>query len=71
MIQTVVAVFNAAFAARAAVQDIEVARFPDAVIRCASYAKQHPQVTVTVNEGYTDAVTGILEQYGATEIHGS
>jgi hypothetical protein len=68
MSQIVTAVFDAPPAADAAVQDLEVARFPWASIRRGTDAEQHLLVTVEVSDLYIDAVTGILEQCGATEI---
>ena len=69
MRELVLAVFDAASAADAAVQDLEVARIPSAVIQRGSRAPGAPPlVTVAVDEMHAPAVTGILNQYGPLEI---
>jgi hypothetical protein len=72
MTELVLAVFDADSAANAAIQDLEVARIPSAVIqrgvRNNSSASARPLVTVTVDEMHALAVTGILDQYGPLEI---
>jgi hypothetical protein len=81
MTEIVLAVFDAASAADAAVQDLEVARIPSAVIRreirgnpeprddsSASGWHSKPAVTIAVDEMHVAAVTGILEIYGPLEI---
>ena len=78
MRELVLAVFDAASAADAAVQDLEVARIPSAVIqrgvrdgpefRDDSRASARPLVIVAVDEMHTPAITGILNQYGPLEI---
>ena len=64
MTETVIAVFDDASAADAAVQDLEVARVPSAGIRREIGDGPGPVVTVTVDEMHADAVTGILNQHG-------
>jgi hypothetical protein len=78
MTELVFAVFDASSAANAAVQDLEVARIPSAVIqrgvrdglelRDNSSASARPLVIVAVDEMHAPAVTGILNQYGPLEI---
>ena len=69
MTELVLAVFNAASAANAAVQDLEAARIPSAVIQRAVAAPGvRPWVTVAVDEMHATAVTGILNQYGPLEL---
>jgi hypothetical protein len=78
MRELVLAVFDAASAADAAVQDLEVTRIPSAVIqrgvrdgpelRDNSSASARPLVIVAVDEMHTPAITGILNQYGPLEI---
>jgi hypothetical protein len=66
MTELVLAVFDAASAADAAVQDLEVARIPSAVIqrKVSGSTSAQPSVTVAVDEIHAAAVTGILNQYG-------
>ncbi|MGC1412361.1 MAG: hypothetical protein WA864_25865 [Acetobacteraceae bacterium] len=80
MTQMVVAEFDAASAADAAVRDLEAAQFPSAVIRryvnhdpderitpTGSDGGQHgghPFVSVAVDVIHADAVSGILNQHG-------
>ena len=70
MTELVLAVFDAALAADAAVRDLEVARIPSAVIQLAvpGGAGVRPLVTVAVGEMHAAAVTGILNQYGPLEL---
>ena len=79
MTELVLAVFDAASAAGAAAQDLEVARIPSAVIRREvsdrnpkrrdnSSASARPSVTVAVDEMHALAVTGILNQHGPLEV---
>ena len=72
MTELVLAVFDADSAANAAIQDLEVARIPSAVIqrgvRNDSSASARPLVIVAVDEMHAIAVTGILNQYGPLEI---
>jgi adenosine/AMP kinase len=78
MTELVLAVFDAASAADAAVQDLEVAHIPSAVIqrgvrngpelRDNSSASARPLVIVAVDEMHAAAVTGILNQYDPLEI---
>jgi hypothetical protein len=79
MMELVLAVFDAASAAGAAAQDLEVARIPSAVIRREvsdrnpkrrdnSSASARPLVIVAVDETHALAVTGILNRYGPLEI---
>jgi hypothetical protein len=83
MTQRVIAVFDTEYLADAAVQDLEVARIPSAIIQRYAVGDpeqrliptapngQHngcPLVTVTVDEVHTEAVAGILDQHGAVEI---
>jgi hypothetical protein len=79
MTELVLAVFDAASAAGAAAQDLEVARIPSAVIRREvsdrnskrrdnSSAAARPSVIVTVDEMHARAVTGILNQHGPLEV---
>ena len=110
MTETIVAAFNSALAADAAVQDLERGRIPSAIVR--SYTKENPDyvgyrarepehrggfwswllgeeptrtaeygaydtslasgytvVTVTVDEIHADAVVGIINQHGPSDIH--
>jgi uncharacterized protein (TIGR02271 family) len=110
MTETIVAAFNSASAADAAVQDLERAKIPSAMVR--SYTKENPDyvdyrareaehqggfwawllgeeptrtgeygaydtslasgytvVTVTVDEIHADAVVGVLNQHGPSDIH--
>jgi hypothetical protein len=64
MTETVIAVFDGASAAEAALPDLEVARIPSAGIRRETRNDPKPVVTVTVDEMHADAVTGILNQHG-------
>ena len=70
MTELVLAVFDAASAADAAVQDLEVARIPSAVIqrKVSGSTSAQPSVTVAVDEIHAAAVTGILNQYGPLQI---
>ena len=80
MNQIVVAVFEAESSADAAVQDLEVARIPSVIIKRYAAAdpeeritptgsEGHPQgcslVTVSVDDGHAEAVTGILKRHGS------
>ena len=69
--ETIVAVFDTAMAADAAVQDLEVARIPSAVVQQSSGTLRgntrpcaQPHVTVTVDNKHAALVAGILDQYG-------
>jgi hypothetical protein len=77
--EVIVAVFESSLAAEAAVQDLEVARIPSAVVErlisesvvsedidalSPGKVKAWPTVKVVVDEMHADAVTGILRQYG-------
>lgn len=70
MTELIVAVFGAASAADAAVQDLEVARIPSAVIQreIPRSTGVRPSVTVVVDELHAAAVTGILNQYGPLKL---
>ena len=70
MTELVLAVFDAASAADVAVQDLEVARIPSAVIQreVSGSTSAQPSVTVAVDEIHAAAVTGILNQYGPLQI---
>jgi hypothetical protein len=74
MTALVLAVFDAASAAGAAVQDLEVARIPSAVIKREISGSTSAQssvavtVAVAVDEIHAAAVTGILNQYGPLQI---
>jgi hypothetical protein len=79
MTELVLAVFDAASAAGAAAQDLEVARIPSAVIRREvsdrnpkrrdnGSASARPSVIVAVDEMHALAVTGILNQHGPLEV---
>jgi hypothetical protein len=73
MTEMVIAVFDAASAADAAVQDLEVARIPTAVIRReirddSERSRARPSVIVAVDEMHACAVTGILDQFGPLAI---
>jgi len=80
MTEIVIAVFDTASAAKAAAQDLEVARIPSAVVQLqtgnrpdppwprSATAWQRPLVTVAVDEMHAGAVTGILQQYGPIDI---
>jgi hypothetical protein len=68
MTELVLAVFDAASVADAAVQDLEVARIPSVVIQREAPGSARPRVTVAVDELHAGAVTGILNQYGPLEI---
>ena len=70
MTELVLAVFDAASAADAAVQDLEVARIPSAVIHreVPGNHSAPPSVTVAVDEIHATAVTGILNLYGPRKI---
>jgi hypothetical protein len=64
MTELVLAVFDAASTADAAVQDLKVARIPSAIIQREVPGSARPRVTVAVDEMHTGAVTRILNQYG-------
>ena len=66
MTELVLAVFNAASAADAAVQDIAVARIPSGVIQedLRGQAELGHRVTVAVNETHAAAVMKILNKMG-------
>jgi hypothetical protein len=72
MTELVLAMFDAASAANMAIQDLEVARIPSAVIqrgvRNDSSASARPLVIVAVDEMHAPAITGILNQYCPLEI---
>jgi hypothetical protein len=83
MTEVVIAVFNAASAADAAVQDLEAARIPSAVIRRevrdnldlrddstrhGAHIRGRPVVTISVDDIHAELVTGILDQYGPLDI---
>jgi hypothetical protein len=70
MTELVLAVFDAASAADAAVQDLEVAGIPSAVIRRGVPGNRSapPAVTVAVDEIHAVAVTGILNLYGPLKL---
>ena len=70
MTELVLAVFDAASAADAAVQDLEVADRPSAVIRRGVRGNRSapPAVTVAVDEIHAVAVTGILNLYGPLKL---
>ena len=68
MTETVIAVFDGASAADAALQDLEVARIPSAGIRREVGDDPKPVVAVTVDEMHADAVTGILNQHGPLHV---
>jgi hypothetical protein len=70
MTELVLAVFDAASAADAAVQDLEVAGIPSAVIRRGVPGNRGapPSVTVAVDEIHAVAVTGILNLYGPLKL---
>jgi hypothetical protein len=70
MTELVCAGFDAASAARAAVQDLEAARIPSAVIQQGVTDRPafRASVLVAVDEKHAPAVTGILNQYGPVEI---
>ena len=69
MTELVFAVFDAASAADAAVQDLEAAHIPSAVIqREVPGNTARPSVTVAVDEIHASAVTGILNLYGPAKI---
>ena len=70
MTALVLAVFDAASAAGAAVQDLEAARIPSAVIKreVSGNTSAQTSVTVAVDEIHAGAVTGILNQYGPLQI---
>lgn len=68
MTELVLAMFDAASAADAAVQDLKVARIPSAVIEREAPGSARPRVTVAVDEMHAGAVTGILNQYGPLEL---
>jgi hypothetical protein len=67
MSETVIAVFDDASAADAALQDLEVARIPSTGIR-REVGTPGPVLTVTVDEMHADAVTGILNQHGPIHV---
>ena len=66
MTELVLAVFDAASAADAAVQDIAVARIPSGVIQ--EEAELGQRVTVAVNEMHAPAVIKILNKNGPAKI---
>jgi hypothetical protein len=70
MTTLVLAVFDAASTAGAAVQDLEAARIPSAVIKreVPGNTSAQSSVTVAVDEIHAAAVTGILNQYGPLQI---
>lgn len=70
MTELILAVFEVASAADAAVQDLEVARIPSAVVQreVSGSTSAQPSVTVAVDEIHAAAVTGILSQYGPLQI---
>lgn len=70
MTELVIAVFDAASAANAAVQDLEVARIRSAVIQEGPQGMPElgHRVTVAVAEIHTPVVTEILNQYGPVKI---
>ena len=68
MRELMLAVFDAASAADAAVQDLEVARIPSVVIQREAPGSARPRVTVAGDEMHVGAVTGILNQYGPLEL---
>ena len=65
MTELMFAVFDAVSEADAAVEDLEVARIPSAVIRRGIPGNRSapPSVTVAVDETHAGAVTGILSLY--------
>jgi hypothetical protein len=83
MTEMVIAVFDATSAADAAVQDLEVARIPSAVIRRevpdnpelrddstrhGAQIRGRPVMTVAVDDIHAELVTGILDQYAPLDI---
>ena len=70
MTTLVLAVFDAASTAGAAVQDLEAARIPSAVIKreVSGNTSAQSSVTVAVDGIHAAAVTGILSQYGPLQI---
>ena len=70
MTELVLAVFDAASAADAAVQDIAVARIPSGVIQedLRGQAELGHRVTVAVNETHAAAVMKILNKNGPAKI---
>jgi len=78
----VVAEFDAASAADAAVRDLEAAQIPSAVIRryvndgpderitptAGGHRGGHPFVAVVVDTIHADAVAGILSQHGPLDV---
>ena len=70
MTELVLAVFHAASAADAAVQDIAVARKPSGVIQedLGGEAEPGHRVTVAVNETHAPAVMKILNKNGPAKI---
>jgi hypothetical protein len=66
MTELVLAVFDAASAADAAVQDLEVAGIPSAVIRRGVPGNRSAPSAVTVADAV--AVTGILNLYGPLKL---
>jgi hypothetical protein len=71
--EMVIAVFETASAADAAVQDLEVARIPSAVVQREAGGGQKrqrrwPSVRVAVGEMHALAVTGILDRYAPLEL---
>ena len=70
MTALVLAVFDAASAAGTAVQDLDAARIPSAVIKreVSGNTSARTSVTVAVDEIHAVAVTGILNQYGPLQI---
>jgi hypothetical protein len=68
MTESVLAVFDAASSADAAVQDLEVARIPSAIIRREVSGSTSAQHSVAVAEIHAAAVTGILNQYGPLQV---
>ena len=72
---TIVAVFDSAKAAEAAVRDLQAARIPSAVIQRGSgtlrghiRAAVQPLVMVAADYKHADLVKGILDQYGTVGV---
>jgi hypothetical protein len=70
MTELMLAVFEAASAADAAVQDLEVAHIPSAVIRRGVPGNHDapPAAAVAVDEKHAVAVTGILNLYSPLKL---